>query len=152
MHGLIFSVAANSWKTCTISKGHTEAAWIPFLLILNAVLEWTWAKVKQITICQSGLLNLSVYMFTYMFTCLHAVHPEMKRKFKKKTLPLWHTSPFSGDGLGYNAFLPSCGCPQAFLGSEVKHARPEMLAGLTPRPCQQTTITHSHSCCDESTI
>lgn len=49
--------------------------------------------------------------------------------------------PFPGDGLGNNAFLPSCGCPQAFLGSEVKHIRPERLAGLTARPCRQTTLT-----------
>lgn len=134
MHGIIFSVAANSWKTCTISEGHMEAGMNPLSLHFKCSTRINLSQSQanhNSSVWTSESVCLHVYIHVYMHVYMQSTLRKFRRKFKKKTLPLWHTSPFSGDGFGYNAFLPSCGCSQAFPGSEVKQDRPEMPAGHT---------------------
>lgn len=68
MHGVIFSVAANSWKASAISKGHTEAGVNPLPLNLKCSTKINLSQSQanhNLSVWTSGL---SVYMFTYMFT------------------------------------------------------------------------------------
>lgn len=73
MHGVIFSVAANSWKACTISKGHTEAGVNPLPLNFKCSTRINLSQSQanhNLSVWTSGSVCLHVYIHVYMQSTL----------------------------------------------------------------------------------